>query len=375
MAPHEESRHVFLTGATGFLGSHLLAQLLHDPSTVAFCLVRAQDAVAGSARIERAMRRNNLWRDDMAGRIVAETGDLEQPWLGLGRERFLRLGDGCDAVYHNGATVNYVLPYGRLQKANVQGTQEIIRLATRRRVPVNYVSTLRLFDARVDGIPIREDDPVDESQTMHSGYSQSKWMAEKLLRRAGAQGLPYTVFRPGLVCGAGEDGVSNEQDAVSLLMKACAQLQSAPVSTLQLFLTPVDFVVKALVWLSRQVASRGRTFHLVNLWPTPANELLQGLVDAGYALEPRPYRDWVTRARAAAAAGEALAMAPLLGYLTDELPEQSQRRIFDSRFTHERLAEAGLLCGALGAPEIRGIIRGMQRTGFLPASEEPAMVP
>jgi thioester reductase-like protein len=367
------AEQIFLTGASGYLGSHILAKLLQSSDTQVHCLVRARNATIGMARLETTLRHYRLWRESMRERIIPEPGDLEQAWLGLGRDRFVQLAELCDLVYHNGATVNYLMPYNQLHKANVQGTQEIIRLAGKRNIPVHYVSTLRLFDSRTDDVPIRENDPVDESKTMYSGYSQSKWVGEKLLRNAGQQGLPYAVYRPGLLCAAGEGWVSNENDAISLLIKACVQLGTAPISELQLYLTPVDFAVKGLVWLSRQPASLGQVFHLVNREPTQADRLFDGLVDEGYEINRLPYAQWVTLARIAAAAGKAVAMAPLLGYLTDELPEQSLHRLFDSRVTHECLAEAGLHCGALDTEQIRGMLRSMRHSGFLPSQESIAV--
>lgn len=69
-------------------------------------------------------------------------GDLAQPLLGLGRERFEQLARLVDAVYHNGARVSAVDPYRRLREANVTGTQEVLRLAALGEpVPVHHIST------------------------------------------------------------------------------------------------------------------------------------------------------------------------------------------------------------------------------------------
>ena len=361
-----ERRDILLTGATGFLGSHLLSALLHDATTRVRCLVRAPHAAAARQRIEKSLRHYRLWQEQWAERIEVIPGDLEKPMLGLSKDMYVRLSETVAAIYHNGALVNYVLPYSKLQKANVQGTQEIIRLATKRKVPVYYVSTLRLFDSRMDGQPIKELDKVDETKTMYSGYSQSKWVSEKLLRAAGERGIPYVIFRPGLVCGDGVAGIANENDAVSRFIKGCVEMGCAPESELQVNLTPVDFVVKALVWLSRQSASNGAVFHLVNDTATPCNRVFKKLVDVGYPMKMIPYMEWVGRLREAAKSENAKHIVPLLEYFDEHLPANSRKRIFDSSYTQQRLEPSGVRCQEVDAELIQNNILGMQKTGFLP---------
>ncbi|MGH8605474.1 MAG: thioester reductase domain-containing protein, partial [Gammaproteobacteria bacterium] len=339
-----ESREILLTGATGFLGAYLLSELLQDKTSRVHCLVRAPHAAAGRERIEKSLRHYHLWQERWAQRIEVIAGDLEKPMIGMSKDQYVRLSETVAAIYHNGAVVNYVLPYSKLQKANVQGTQEIIRLAAKGKVPVYYVSTLRLFDSRVDGHPISELDAVDETKTMYSGYSQSKWISEKLCKAAGARGIPYAIFRPGLVCGDGIAGIANENDAVSRFIKGCVELGCAPDSELQLNLTPVDFVIKALVWLSRRAESNGAVFHLINDTATLCNRVFEKLVDVGYPLKMVPYLEWVRRLREAAESENAKDLVPLLQYFDEHLPAKSQQRIFDSSYTRERLKLSGIRC-------------------------------
>ena len=92
-----------------------------------------------------------------------------------------------DVIYHSGAFVNWIFPYERLKATNVLGTEEILRLATRVRIkPVHYVSSLGvfpLFDSSGEVTVIREDDTLDHDGSLHGGYLQSKWVADKLVPR------------------------------------------------------------------------------------------------------------------------------------------------------------------------------------------------
>ncbi|CAN0230509.1 unnamed protein product, partial [Discosporangium mesarthrocarpum] len=146
---------VLLTGATGFLGAHLLVSLLKDTPVEVYCLVRAQDENVAWRRLQEVLERfgfreelNDLGADD---RIVIVPGNLSKPLLGLSHSEFqarnlAMLAGEVDAIIHNGAAVNLVLPYRSLKAVNVLGTQEVLRLAVTntfgtRVKPVHYISS------------------------------------------------------------------------------------------------------------------------------------------------------------------------------------------------------------------------------------------
>lgn len=361
-----DMENIFLTGATGFLGAFLLHELLVATEAKVHCLVRAGSIGEGKRRIRSNLHAYSLWEAQWDARTIAVPGDLSRPRLGLTPEAFAVLSERIDAVYHNGATVNYVLPYAQLQAANVGGTQEILRLAgCGRHRPVYYVSTLRLFDSRRGGEPIREGDAVDQSQAIHSGYSQSKWVAEKLIRSAGSRGLPFIIFRPGLISGDSRTGLSNVTDAVCRMIKGCIQLGSVPDMEMLIYLTPVDFVVRSLVHLSLQEASSGETFHLVTSTPTTWNQIVEALLAQGYPLRRLPYERWLRELRKAARTGSAEALTPLLHYFSSEMPENSVNRRFDSSYTLQRLETAGITCPRIDGALLRTYLGVLSRVGFI----------
>src|SRR5262249_19684535 len=122
---------VLLTGATGFLGAFLLAELLRDGRATVHCLVRAPDRSIARARIERHLASYGLWDEAMRDRIAPLPGDLGRPALGLSPNQFGELAERVEVVYHNGARLNFVQPYASLRDVNVGGTAEVLRLAVR----------------------------------------------------------------------------------------------------------------------------------------------------------------------------------------------------------------------------------------------------
>jgi thioester reductase-like protein len=108
--------------------------------------VRAPNAEEGQRRIRGSLEAYALWDEERSSRIFPVAGDLSEPLLGLGAERFEELAHEIEAIYHNGASVNWVYPYDALKPTNVLGTQEVLRLASRHKTkPVHLVSTLGVF--------------------------------------------------------------------------------------------------------------------------------------------------------------------------------------------------------------------------------------
>ncbi|HYR12096.1 MAG TPA: thioester reductase domain-containing protein, partial [Longimicrobium sp.] len=190
-------RAVFLTGATGFLGAFLCAELLRATDAEVHCLVRAGSVEQGEERIRRKLESFGLL-GPQAARIRAVPGDLARPLLGLSKADFDALAERVDAVYHCGAWVNFARPYRVLKPSNVAGTEEVLRLAaTARLKPVHHVSTMAvLAGAFVSGATaVDEDTPLPPPVGHDTGYSQSKWVAEGLVELARERGIPVSVYR------------------------------------------------------------------------------------------------------------------------------------------------------------------------------------
>ncbi|MFJ1866041.1 amino acid adenylation domain-containing protein [Streptomyces sp. NPDC088097] len=259
---------LLLTGATGFLGAHLLYELLTRTGAEIHCLVRAADPEAAHARVLGALRAHLLWRPAFAGRIRAVPGDLAAPGLGLAPETAEELARTVDAVYHCGAVVNLAHSYARSKPANVDGTIELLRLAARHRtVPLHHISTVgAVAPGPAAGPLVRADDPLPGPDLLRHGYAQSKWVAEKLLEQAAARGLPVTVHRPTRIAADTDTGICQPSDYFWLLLKACVEAGLAPTEDpgrdITFDLVPVDHVRAVVVALTLRPDTIGRTFHI-----------------------------------------------------------------------------------------------------------------
>ena len=370
-APRPE--RVLLTGATGFLGSFILSELLRRTRTDVYCLVRAADAEEGGKKLRKALQAYALWDEELSSRIVPVVGDLSEPLLGLGTRRFGELAGKIDAVYHSGASVNWVYPYNALKPINVLGTQEVLRLAARDRVkPLHFISTLGVFPlvGRSGVEVVREDDDLDHGGSLYNGYTQSKWVAEKLVETAISRGLPGCVYRPALITGDSRTGAWNKDDFTCKMIKTWVGLGTAPKMDTQMNMVPVDYVGRAIVRLSLRERSLGKRFHLANPRPVSANDLVAWIEAFGYPLKRVPYDEWradlLSPTKGLRHDG-LYSLAPLLSMsaaadgpaLVGKVPE------FDCRNTKEALSGTGISCPLVDEELMENYLVYLVRSGLL----------
>jgi thioester reductase-like protein len=295
--PSGRPAQILLTGATGFLGAFLLRDLLEHTSGRLSCLVRASSAFEGMSRIQENLASYSLWREEYGGRIDPIVGDLARPRLGLSVEDFRELAERMDVIYHNGALVNFIYPYQALKAANVEGTTEVIRLAcSGKRKPIHYISTLSVFpliDLSGTGVA-REDESLDQPETLMDGYSQSKWVAEQRLLAARARGVPVSIYRPARITGDSRTGIGEANDFMWKLIGQCLQSGLTPAVEVQVDMTPVDFASRAIVALATGSSGRGqgKTFHLANPLPISWSALSDWLRARRYPLQQVSATQW-----------------------------------------------------------------------------------
>jgi thioester reductase-like protein len=364
---------VLLTGATGFLGSFLLAELLRHTRAEIHCLVRAPNVEEGERRIRGSLETYALWDEKRSPRIFPVAGDLSEPLLGLGDERFEELADEIDVVYHNGASVNWVYPYDALKPTNVLGTQEVLRLASRHGTkPVHFVSTLGVFPlvGRSDAGVVREDDDLDHGGSLYNGYTQTKWVAEKLVEIARARGLPVSVYRPSLIAGDSRTGAWNKDDFTCKMIKSWVGLGNVPDVNTELNMVPVDYVSRAIIRLSLQEGSLGKRFHLANSHPVKIDNLISWIEAFGYPLKRIPYDRWRTELLNPVKGLREDAMysaAPLLSMSATIEGPKMVRAVpeFDRRNTTAALASTGISCPPVNAGTFEKYLVYLVRSGFL----------
>jgi amino acid adenylation domain-containing protein/thioester reductase-like protein len=289
---------IFLTGATGFLGSFLLFELLQQTRADIYCLIRADSLAEAQARIQTSLKRGSLWKDSFSSRIKLVIGDLTQPYMGIESEQFARLAEKIDIIYHCGAWVNIVYPYSALKLANVIGTQEVLRLACQTRIkPLHFISTVDVF-ATLEGNQIKA---VNEASTtgpldsLYNGYAQSKYIAEQLVIEAASRGLPISIYRPSNVMGHSKTGFCQLSDFIVKMIKGCIQMEAAPQVDALLNLVPVDYACQTIIYLSQQEKPDGKVFHIVGRNSIRWEQIINWIANLGSKIQLMPYEEWYAK--------------------------------------------------------------------------------
>ncbi|UUU36490.1 thioester reductase domain-containing protein [Streptomyces sp. CA-210063] len=311
--PAVPPRTVLVTGATGFVGARAVHRLLTATEARVVCVVRAHDDAHARHRLIEALRAQGLWDEALAGRLDARRGDLARARFGWTREAWEAYAAQCDAVLHIGALVNFLLDYRAHRPANVAGTAEVLRFALSGRAKaLHHVSTLGVLDrqaVRTTGRLGEDFDPT-EAVTPASGYSRSKWVAERLVLTARRLGAPVTLYRLGEIMPAADNGVPNPKALTHLLLSAFLRLGLRPDVPMRSDYTPVDETAARLVAGLAEPAE-GAVHHVFRDGSVDFAAI--GLAEGGRSVPPE---EFMAALRAAADEDEGSAAAVLAAVLT-----------------------------------------------------------
>src|SRR6202453_4443740 len=257
--------HVLLTGGTGFIGPFLVKSLLEQTQAKIHVLVRSSDEDQGKQRLRAAMESMGPCPAELMQmfetRVSPVCGDLGQRELGLTQGAWDFLANEIDTVFHNGATVNYLLNYDRMRDANVRGTNEVLRLAFEGRPKsFNYVSTTFVFGWAVKKV-LYETDLNENMELLDFGYSQSKWVSEQVVMEACRRGLTTRIFRPALVSPSVTGGGNNFD--ISARIVAFMVNHGIGVDALnQVSFVPSDITANNIVAISTTPGTVNKTYHV-----------------------------------------------------------------------------------------------------------------
>jgi amino acid adenylation domain-containing protein/thioester reductase-like protein len=287
---------VFLTGATGYLGAHILYELFAKTQAHIVCLVRPSDSMSVEERLEDTIRFyfGDRVAEEMAPRVTAVAGDLAKEGLGLAPEVAKFLNEKVDSIIHSGADVRHYGDVEHFEAVNVGGTKQLLDIARQRPgVRFHHVSTITVLEASPD-------DAYGQA-LLENVYVATKIRAEDMVREAIEEGIPCTVFRAGnLICHSktGQFQRNIDQNAFYRSIRAILQLEAAPEVRSFVDLTPIDYAASALVYLTQQRETVGRAIHLCNWEQISNTSMIQVLQSFGYPiaiLNPQAYQEFLFR--------------------------------------------------------------------------------
>ena len=264
---------VLMTGFPGFLGSALLPGILDKRAGArVICVVQARHMDTAKARLAEIQGAHPHTVD----RVQLVEGDITKPGLGLPESVAV---DDVDEVWHLAAVYDLSVPEDVAKQVNIGGTAHVLKFCRERSNfrRLQYVSTCYVSGA-YDGE--FTEDMLEAGQKFQNHYEETKYEAERLVRAAIAEGLPATIYRPGIVVGDSRTGETQKYDGpyfVADYMKrlpAVAFLPNVDKSVMA-SLVPRDYVIAAMDALSVLDRSEGRTYQLTDPDPPSAREVAE----------------------------------------------------------------------------------------------------
>lgn len=295
--PSQQHETILLTGATGFLGAYLLNTLVNQEGVKKVkVLTRDKDLTKSEKRLGDSFEKYNF-SFQFFDKIELCYGDLSRPRLGMSKNAYLNLGAEIDTIYHCGAKVDWVQPYTALRATNVDGTRELIHLAaTHTLKPLHYISTMWVVNSGVNTTEFKVYDETHKAnwRGLENGYAQSKWVAENLIFKAAALGIPTTSHRMDFIVGSASKGIIPERDFLVRLVQDSIKVGAFPKETIYLDVVAVDYLAEAIVALGMQKNVPGMVFHFRGHEQLSSDIMGQMLTEQGHDMKALPYTDWVT---------------------------------------------------------------------------------
>jgi surfactin family lipopeptide synthetase A len=271
-------RSVLLTGATGFLGCHLLASLLEETSYDIYLPIRAATDEIAFDRLNQQFKYHfQRSLKNQISRINVFSAQLDRQHLGLEVCKYKALVNQVDSIIHCAALVKYYGHDKEFQQSNVQPTTNLLELSKLTSIKdFHYVSTVGVpmegYIVDQDYAMLTEEDNLNNLVHSDHPYVQSKYQSEQLVNRYRAQGIKGTIYRVGnLTMNSQTYGTQKniEENMFFAHLKAMIALKIIPKEITQPEVSPVDYTARAIIKLFDKTSLSNQTYHVFN--PKPIN--------------------------------------------------------------------------------------------------------
>eukprot|EP01132_Coremiostelium_polycephalum_P005916 gene5916-7365_t len=237
------NNNILITGANGFLGSHITSALSNDSDRNLVLLLRNPNSPLSLSNGKN---------------IDILKGDITKIRLGLSQEEYDKLLVKVDTVIHCAAMVDMNEHLEFLMETNVIGTKNVLDFVKQSGSTLHYISSLATILSENknwstnNGTPIAHNGPISnvDLSLIYGGYAQSKWMAEYLLsKHLGGEENRLVIHRPAMICPVDISQTSSYKDNYLIrLIRTCLEIKAFPVhprfSTIETDITPVNYFVE-----------------------------------------------------------------------------------------------------------------------------------
>jgi amino acid adenylation domain-containing protein/thioester reductase-like protein/non-ribosomal peptide synthase protein (TIGR01720 family) len=265
-------KNILLTGATGYLGAHLVPELLENTEAVLYLLVRGVTHEDAQERLKNKL--TFYFGEDFfythLNRLKIIRGDLKEDNLGFDEKTYESLSMEVDAVIHSAANVRHIGQYEEFYEDNVLATQRMLEYAVAgKKKDFHFISTLGVCSGKLVGkdyVLYNEYSP-DICQQHENVYARSKFEAEKLVIDFRQKGLNTSIYRVGILVSHSETGKFQEnieENAFYNNLKAFVSLGIVSESNYPAEFSFIDYTARAIALLMSRKNLKNEIFHLKN---------------------------------------------------------------------------------------------------------------
>jgi long-chain acyl-CoA synthetase len=255
---------VLLTGANGFLGTQVALRLLRSYNYKIIALIRGNDKQHATNRLSRAWWEFPELLDELGNRIHVLNGDITRTELGIENQEYKNLIQTVTHIIHTAADWKLKSSLEELQKINVHGTENMLKLAQLAHEDhglerFSHVSTAYVAGGKKGVV---SEDSLTSKYGFLSDYEKTKFESEVLVRKSGFE---VSIFRPSMIVGDSSTGYIKTFNTVyvPLRLYLSGKLKIIPVSrSMKINLVPVDYVADSIVKLTFDREAVNKTFHL-----------------------------------------------------------------------------------------------------------------
>jgi len=276
-------RNVLLTGATGYLGVHILHELLVDSDKSIFCIIRGNDINDSRRRLESKLKFyfGETFYDKYKNRIRVLKGDLSDNELGLNQDEYKQLAEQVESIIHTAANVGHYGEYEVFYKANVQPVINLIDLCKKdSKKDFHYISTRSVCD--LINIPDKEYyvasdfDDISNLPAIYNIYVKTKLEGEKAAIEARADGVNASIYRVGNLVFNSETGKHQENledNGFYQTIKAYLNLGYVSDVIDEVEMSYIDYTAKAICKLFDKENLQNEIFHAYNPHKSKLSEI------------------------------------------------------------------------------------------------------
>ena len=365
---------ILLTGATGFLGIHILAEYLENDNGTAYCIIRGNSQANSEERLKDYLRFYFGSRYTQSNRIRVICGDLQYDRFNLSEEQYSELLKNVDTIINCAGSVKHYGTYQYFEELNVESTRRQIDFAKAAHARFIHASTLSVSGGPFDD---KRDSRVFTERSLYIGqkldnvYSRSKFEAEKMVLEAIAEGLPANIMRMGNLTNRYSDGVfqrNYESNAFLKRIMSIKELGMIPdyLVNFGVEFTPVDEAAKAVMTIARHFSTEKTVFHICNTGTVPFSRLAEDFSSLGCKIDIVSEKDFTEALHRAA--GQAETKHIYENFVSDmdenDILQYNSMARMDHDFTAQYLKQLGFVWKETDRNYLKKYLEYFQKIGY-----------